>query len=185
MPPLQTKIKMSNLAYEEMEKIMKPGVRVVRGKNWNQARDGNDDGNGPGTVLYEEVAKNVWKVKWDNNHEDSYCMGPTGTPGEKLYRLKIINFLPPAAPKKTPVLGNKLFMAKNTFDLKIICEGKILECHKSVLCCRSEVFDVMFLNDEMIEAQSREVEINDIQTDTMETFLYFLYYTMIKFRILR
>ena len=71
-------------------------------------------------------------------------------------------------------------MAKNTFDLKIICEGKILECHKSVLCCRSDVFGVMFLNDEMIEAQSREVEINDIQADTMETFLYFLYHDQVQ-----
>ena len=67
-------------------------------------------------------------------------------------------------------------MAKNTYDLKIICGGKILECHKNVLCCRSDVFDVMFLNDEMIEAQSREVKINDIQADTMETLLYFLYH---------
>ena len=94
-------------------------------------------------------------------------------------RLKIIE-IPPPASKKTPILGNKLFMAKNTFDLKIICEGKILECHKNVLCCRSDVFDVMFLNDEMIEAQSREVEINDIQADTMETFLYFLYHDQVQ-----
>ena len=179
---------MSNLTNEEMVKMMKPGLRVSRGRDWTCWRyEGVEDGNGPGTVLYEHPdKKNLWKVKWDNAVESSrnfYWMGRSET-GENIYRLKIIE-IPPLAPKKNPILGNKLFMAKDTFDLKIICEGKILECHKSVLCCRSEVFDVMFLNDEMIEAQSREVEINDIQTDTMETFLYFLYYTMIKFRILR
>ena len=172
---------MSNLTYEEMAKIMRPGLRVIRGKDWNQARDGDEDGNGPGTVLSEDAnTKNLWKVRWDNNYEQWYLMGATDALGKKVYRLKIVNFLPSSAPEKTPILGNKLFMAKNTFDLKIICEGKILECHKSVLCCRSDVFDTMFSSDEMIEAQSREVKINDIQADTMETFLYFLYHDQVQ-----
>ena len=165
---------MSDLTCEEMGKMMRPCLRVIRGKDWNQV---DEDGNGPGTVLgqFHSDLKNLWRVKWDNNFESSYFMGATSTPGEKIYRLKIIDFLPPV-PKKTPILGNKLFMAKNNFDLKIICEGKILECHKYVLCCQSDVFEVMFLNDEMIEAQSREIKINDIQADTMETLLYFLYH---------
>ena len=165
---------MSNLTNEEMSKMMKPGLRVVRGRDWDSA---NVDGNGPGTVLSEHPGvKNMWKVKWDNNYESIYYMGKPER-GPCIYRLKIIEI---PAPKKTPILGNKLFMAKNTFDLKIICEGKILECHKNVLCCRSDIFDVMFSNDEMIEAQSREVEINDIQADTMETFLYFLYHDQVQ-----
>ena len=161
---------MSNLTYEEMSKMMKPVVRVVRGKDWTD-RAGAQDGNGPGTVLSEHPKfKNYWKVKWDNNSESFfYSMG----------LLKIIE-IPQPALKENPILGNKLFMAKNTFDLKIICEGKILECHKSVLCCRSDVLNVMFSNDEMIEAQSREVKINDIQADTMETFLYFLYHDQVQ-----
>jgi len=171
---------MSNLTNEEMVKMMQTGLRVIRGRDWIH---GDQDGNGQGTVLGPNVSNTwtacTWKVKWDNNYESSYFMGPTGTPGEILYRLKIIDFLPPA-PKKTPILGNKLFMAKNTFDLKIICEGKILKCHKNVLFCRSDVFDVMFSNDEMIEAQSGGVEINDIQADTMETFLYFLYHDQVQ-----
>ena len=169
---------MSDLTCEEMGKMMRPCLRVIRGKDWNQV---DEDGNGPGTVLgqFHSDLKNLWRVKWDNNFESSYWMGPTqrkrGQRGEKVYQLKIIGTF-----SKNPILGNKLFMAKNTFDLKIICEGKILECHKNVLCCRSDVFDVMFLNDEMIEAQSREVEINDIQADTMETFLYFLYHDQVQ-----
>jgi hypothetical protein len=165
---------MSNLTYEEMSKMMRPGLRVIRGRDWVQ-RD--EDGNGPGTVLSETPErKNMWKVKWDNNYESVYCMGFfSESQGKKIYRLKIIG-IPPPAPKKNPILGTKLFMAKDTFDLKIICQGKILECHKNVLCCRSDVFGVMFSNDEMTEAQSKEVKINDIQADTMETFLYFLYH---------
>ena len=167
---------MSNLTYEEMSKMMKPGIRVVRGKDWTDRGDG--DGNGLGTVLGEDPQhKNYWKVKWDNNFENSYLMGTSPYTGDKSYLLKIIEI---PAPKKNPILGNKLFMAKDTFDLKIICEGKILECHKNVLCCRSDVLNVMFSNDEMIEAQSKEVKINDIQADTMETFLYFLYHDQVQ-----
>ena len=170
---------MSNLTNEEMLKMMKPGLRVVRGRDWDLPTSrGVEDGNGPGTVLSEALyLKGSWKVKWDNNNEGLYWMGFSETQGRKIYRLKIIEI---PAPKKNPILGNKLFMAKNTFDLKIICEGKILECHKSVLCCRSDVLNVMFSNDEMIEAQSREVKINDIQADTMETFLYFLYHDQVQ-----
>ena len=58
---------MSNLTYEEMEKMMKPGVRVVRGRDWGRYQGSNEDGNGPGTVLSEDPNYiNMWKVKWDN-----------------------------------------------------------------------------------------------------------------------
>ena len=39
---------MSDLSGEEMADMMKPGVRVVRGKDWEYAAQ---DGNGPGLVL--------------------------------------------------------------------------------------------------------------------------------------
>ena len=41
--------------------------------------------------------------------------------GKIHYRLKIVGF---GSLQKT--LGNKLFMSKNTFDMKIIWEGKII-----------------------------------------------------------
>ena len=85
-----------------------------------------------------------------------------------------------AATQKNSSLGKKLFMAKSTCDMKIICEGKTFDCHKCVLCCQSDVFEAMFLNIETIEAISGEVEINDIQADTMETLLYFLYNEEVK-----
>ena len=66
-------------------------------------------------------------------------------------------------------------MSKNTFDLKIICQGKIIDCHKSVLCCQSDVFEAMLLNKETIEAKSGEIKIDDVPADTMEALVHFLY----------
>ena len=56
---------MSNFSGEEMAKMMKPGVRVVRGKDWDM---GNQVGNGPGTVL-QRISGTAfwWEVLWDNN----------------------------------------------------------------------------------------------------------------------
>ena len=45
---ISRKTKMSDMIWEEMANRMKPGVRVVRGKDWQWATQG---GNGPGTVL--------------------------------------------------------------------------------------------------------------------------------------
>ena len=41
---------MSNVIEENMAKMMAPGLRVLRGKDWDQNR-GNFDGYGPGTVV--------------------------------------------------------------------------------------------------------------------------------------
>ena len=176
---------MSNLTDdEEMARMMRPGLRVSRGKNWDE---GGIDGNGPGTVIREHPKfKHWWQVKWDRTGKTDYHqMGTTITrldtirSSGKIYRLKIINFST-ASPQKTITLGKKLFMAKSTCDMKIICEGKTFDCHKCVVCCQSDVFEAMFLNMETIEAKSGEVEINDIQADTMETLLYFLYNEEVK-----
>ena len=51
---------------EEMAKLMKPGVRVVRGKDWKY---GNDDGNGPGLVVEfhrqgrRRLSKSGWAIR--------------------------------------------------------------------------------------------------------------------------
>ena len=106
---------MSNLTNEEMSKMMRPGLRVSRGKNWDE---GGIDGNGPGTVIREHPdSKNWWQVKWDRTGKTVYHqMGADNfKSGEKIYRLKIINFST-AAPQKTLTLGKKLFMAKSTCD---------------------------------------------------------------------
>ena len=37
-------------------------------------------------------------------------------------------------------LANKLFLKSELSDVKIFCEDKIFDCHKTILCCQSEVF---------------------------------------------
>ena len=78
-------------------------------------------------------------------------------------------------------LGKKLFEAKSTFDLKIICNEKTFECHKNVLCCQSDVFETMFLNMNMAEAKSGVVKIDDFKAEVIDTLLYFLYHEEVKY----
>ena len=151
-----------------MAKRMKPGVRVVRGKDWIYA---NQDGNGPGSVLkkHQVVAWTwTWEVQWDNGQQGCYRMGVDGK-----YDLKIVDLVKSATQKN---MVSKLFLDKEFMDLKINCNGKTLECHRSVLSSQSDVFRTMFLNMDMKEAKSGEIEINDISAETMETFLYYLYH---------
>ena len=65
-----------------MAKMMKPGFRVVRGKDWEYAAQ---DGNGRGTVL-QEYFGDCWSVKWDNGNRYVYRMGAEGK-----YDLKVCN----------------------------------------------------------------------------------------------
>ena len=133
-----------NFTNEEMTRMMRPGLRVIRSStDWYPAGSSfeNEDGNCLGTVVgkyLESEFGNVWEVKWDNTGKTHHhLMGGSRTEnGEIKYRLKIVGF---GSPQKT--LGNKLSMSKNTFDLKIICQDKIIDCHKSVICCQSDVFE--------------------------------------------
>ena len=76
-------------------------------------------------------------------------------------------------------LGKKLFEAKSTYDLKIICDEKTFECHRNVLCCQSDVFETMLLGN-MAEAKSGIVKIDDFKAEVIETLLYFLYHEEVK-----
>ena len=158
-----------------MAKMMKPGVRVVRGKDWSPLHK-DEDRNGPGTVIKElSSSKEWWEVKWDSGLPPKYPyrMGVDG-----VYDLQILDGVKSAAQKNLVV--SKLFLDKEFMDLKIACNGKLLECHRSVLSCQSDVFRTMFLNMDMKEAKSGEIEINDITAETMETFLYYLYHQEVK-----
>ena len=76
-------------------------------------------------------------------------------------------------------IRSKLFLAKESMDLKIICKGKTFECHKNVLICQSDVFETMFLNMKMDEAKSGQVKIKDItgklfiNVDLVRTYFYY------------
>ena len=151
---------------------MKVGDRVLRGKDWDHRR-GDLDGNGPGTVVRKGTVVGMWKVKWDNTPEENYhCMGHRGK-----YQLAIINFLKPMPTSVKPVLtlAKPFQWKKKISDFKIICDGKTINCHKIVLGAQSDVFETMFLNMDLNEAKSGEVEIEDFDFDTVETLIYFPY----------
>ena len=73
-------------------------------------------------------------------------------------------------------LANKLFLKSELSDVKIFCEDKIFDCHKNILCCQSEVFKGMLMNEKMVEAITGEIRIKDISAKTMKDLLYFIYY---------
>lgn len=73
-------------------------------------------------------------------------------------------------------LANKLFLKSELSDVKIFCEDKIFDCHKTILCCQSEVFKGMLMNEKMVEAATGEIRIKDISAKTMKDLLYFIYY---------
>jgi hypothetical protein len=65
-------------------------------------------------------------------------------------------------------------LEKNS-DIKVICDGKTIVCHKNVLGSQSDVFEIMFLNmDSMTEAKSGEIKIEDFKAETIETFIYYV-----------
>ena len=73
-------------------------------------------------------------------------------------------------------LANKLFLKSELSDVKIFCEDKIFDCHKTILCCQSEVFKGMLMNEKMVEAATGEIRIKDISAKTMKDLLYFIYH---------
>ena len=162
---------MSSLTEEEaLAKIMTPGLRVVRGKDWNHPGGprGNEDGNGEGTIV--SVGRDSCSVKWDHDGSQyGYNQGSNG-----IFRLKLAK-QKPIESKKLKKLGGKLFKSKDFVDAKIICQGKTFECHKSVLSSRSDVFAAMFKNESMPEANSGVIKIDDFEAEVIEAMINFIY----------
>ena len=74
--------------------------------------------------------------------------------------------------------AEKLYGEKEFSDVKIICDDKHFDCHKVVLSSQSEVFKTMFKNKSLIEKQSEgvmKIDEKDVNSDTMEQFLHYLY----------
>ena len=59
-------------------------------------------------------------------------------------------------------------------DCVIICQGREFKCHKVVLAGRSPVFSAMFTHD-MEESRSGRIEIKDLDVDTMDSMLSYIY----------
>ena len=78
-------------------------------------------------------------------------------------------------------LPDLLFLKKDFCDVKLICEGKVFECHKCVLSCQSDVFQAMFSLEwaKCEESKSGEVKIEDFDADTVESMVYFMYHNKV------
>ena len=60
-------------------------------------------------------------------------------------------------------------------DVTIVADGVRYPSHKAILSARSEVFAAMFTHEDTLESQQKEVVIKDIDKQTMEMFLTFIY----------
>ena len=88
------------------------------------------------------------------------------------------------------ISGTKpLFLDKESSDVKIVVydevpdndafevpTSKSLDCHKTVLSSKSEVFKAMFANNSMVGSSSGEVKIKDVPANVMELLLRYIYY---------
>jgi len=75
-------------------------------------------------------------------------------------------------------LGEALKSADFT-DMTIVCDKKEFHCHKFILAARSEVFAAM-LRHEFLEKQNSRVDVKEIDSETMELLLYYIYTGQVK-----
>jgi len=65
--------------------------------------------------------------------------------------------------------------ASNDFtDMTIVCDKREFHCHKFMLAARSEVFAAM-LRHEFLEKQNSRVDVKEIDAETMELLLSYIY----------
>ena len=79
-------------------------------------------------------------------------------------------------PEVTPV-GEDLFRSfesQEFCDFDIVCDDKLIKCHKVVLAARSPVFKAMLLHN-MEESNQQKVEPKNFDFDTMNLVLKFMY----------
>ena len=68
----------------------------------------------------------------------------------------------------------KSFEAQEFCDFEVICDDKVIKCHKVVLASRSPVFKAMLLHN-MEESAQQKVEPKNFDFDTMNLVLKFMY----------
>ena len=72
-----------------------------------------------------------------------------------------------------------IFLNGRFSDFTVSCQGKEYKCHKSILAQRSTYFDAMLSHD-MAESQNNRVELKDLEADTAEDILTFIYTGKVK-----
>ena len=67
-----------------------------------------------------------------------------------------------------------IFLNGKFSDFTVTCQGKEYKCHKNILAQRSSYFDAMLSHD-MAESQNNEVELKDLESDTADDLLTYIY----------
>jgi len=60
-------------------------------------------------------------------------------------------------------------------DVEFLIEGKIIHAHRNILCCRCSYFRALLLNDFSEKKQNKPIELTDIDYETFNELLYFIY----------
>ncbi|KAG8170943.1 hypothetical protein JTE90_006937 [Oedothorax gibbosus] len=68
-----------------------------------------------------------------------------------------------------------LYKKKAFCDVTLNTEDTSLSAHKNILSTRSRVFEAMFERDQTVEGRSGVVEIDDVDSETMDRLLVYLY----------
>lgn len=102
------------------------------------------------------------------------------------YSKEVPMFVPNVFQVKEASESNKLnknifnlFESKKLCDVELRISEEAFPCHKLVICAQSPVFDAMFEND-MKEKESGVVEITDLEPQTLQKMLKFLYTEVIE-----
>lgn len=77
-------------------------------------------------------------------------------------------------PEKMSTDFNFLLESGQFSDVTIKCEGTRLSCHKVILGARSPVFNAMFIHN-MTENQKKEIDIEDLDIETVRDMLKYMY----------
>ena len=77
----------------------------------------------------------------------------------------------------------KLLLNDEFSDFKIICQGKVFNVHRNILTCSSDVFQPMLTNDTQ-EKQTGQLVIEDMEADTVEDMVNYIYTGTVKDTVL-
>merc|ERR1739838_483016 len=73
---------------------------------------------------------------------------------------------------------------KDFSDVKIVCGDKVFDCHRIFLSSRSSVFQAMFQHG-MTEAQTRRIEIKEMEPEVLQAMLEYIYTGKMKFSTMK
>jgi hypothetical protein len=69
----------------------------------------------------------------------------------------------------------KLLSSAKLSDFQIVCDGKIFECHKSIIANKSDALETMITNRKFNEGQKNQLKIEDFDSETVRMMIHFVY----------